>query len=111
LPRSPYGVMGRSRWNSIIAGTHIPDLLHLKLEWEEPCAPLFCAAPRDYGQGAYRFATSPWIIGSPGRFCARSVVIRYTDGTSKTVRLEDTIVIELAEIPKRPEHLPVLTAR
>jgi hypothetical protein len=105
-------INGKRRDEVLLATAEpIPDLLHLKLEWDEPSAPLFCAAPRDYGQGAYRFAMSPCIIGHPGTFRTRSVVIRYTDGTSETVRLQDTIVIELAEISKRPEHVPLLTAR
>jgi hypothetical protein len=99
----------RRRKVLLTAAEPIPNLEYLALDCTEWPAPQFLAGRDDYRCGAYRFALSHH--GRPGTFRVQAVRIKYTDGTSATSPLQDTIVIEIAEIPKRPEHLPMFTAR
>lgn len=103
-------VNGQRRRNVLLAAPQpIPDLEYLALDCTESFAPQFLAGRDDYRCGVYRFALSHH--GRPGTYRAEAVRIKYTDGTSATSPLLATIVIEMAEIPKRPEHLPLFTAR
>jgi hypothetical protein len=60
----------------------------------------------NYRSGVYILRPFVSLIGEPGKYHARAVEIRYTDGTSAESPLVDTIVVEVREIPKHPEHLP-----
>jgi hypothetical protein len=105
-------VNGRRRRTVVLAAPQpIPNLELLALDFGSSRGPHFLASRDDYRRGAYRFHPSTIRIGPPGTYRPRAVAIRYTDGTSAESPLLDTILIEVAAIPKRPEHLPLFTAR
>jgi hypothetical protein len=89
----------------------IPNLDFLSLEFGGLRGPYFHASRIDYRLGAYRFRPSSIRIPRPGTYRPRAVGINYTDGTRAESPLLDVIEISVAAIPKRPEHLPLFTAR
>ena len=104
-------VNGRRRRTVVLAAAEpIPNLELLALEFGGFRGPHFLASREDYRRGAYRFRPPTVRVGPPGTYRPRAVAIRYTDGTTAESPLLDTIVIEVAAIPKRPEHLPSFTA-
>lgn len=111
-PRFSITVNGRRRRSLLLAASQpIPNLDFLSLEVEDRRSPHFRSSRHDYRRGAYRFSASLVQIGRPGTYRPHAVAINYTDGTSAQSPLLDEVVIEVAAIPKRPEHLPLFTAR
>jgi hypothetical protein len=112
LPRVTITVNGKRRRTIVLAAPQpIPNLQLLALAFGDASAPHFLASRDDYRQGAYRFRPPATRLGPPGTYRPHAVTIRYTDGTAAESPLLDTILIEVLPIHKRPEHLPVFTAR
>lgn len=111
-PKLAITVNGEPRREIVLeVGQPIPDLRSLSLVFNDPLAPQFSADDRHYRDGGYHFTPIDVLRGQPGTYRVRRVGIRYTDGTSESVPLRDTIVIEALAIPKSEEHRPVFSAR
>jgi hypothetical protein len=100
----------RRRTIQLAAPQPIPNMEYLSLAFESVSAPDFYASRDDYRRGAYRFLPSLVHMPRPGTYRSHAVVIYYTDGTSAESPLVDAIIVEVAAIPKRPEHLPLFSA-
>jgi hypothetical protein len=88
----------------------IPNLHILDLDFGRS-GPLVFAGRRDYWNGEYRMHASNSVWESPGMYEARALVIFYSDGTRARLPLQDTIIVNVPEIPKTPEHLPAFVVR
>jgi hypothetical protein len=100
----------RRRVVRLVVREPIPHLQMLDLDFG--CSgPLIYAGRRDFRNGEYRMHPSSCIPDSPGTYEARALVISYTDGTRARLPLQDSISVNVHEIPKTPEHLPAFTVR
>jgi hypothetical protein len=100
----------RRRVVRLAAPEPIPNLMNLSLRYDRWPGPYVLAFRGDYRAGAY--VLRPRLLGTaaPGIYRAHAVTIHYTDGTAVESPLLDSIVIDVRELPKRPEHLPTFAA-
>ena len=87
----------RRRTLSLAVAQPIPHLESLALRCDEICGPSLFASPDDYRDGAYHFRETRVYVPDAGTYAARSVLVRYTDGTTASSTLADDIVIRVPE--------------